>query len=94
MPKQTYEIVPASETGADPDRVKYALVGHGPGSDAHHQLRFGTHEEAMGHMEKYGLEYHTGPARTNLGDAASAPDNSPEAIAKRRAMFQGFGWGR
>lgn len=93
MPKQTYEIVPTSETGADPDRVKYALVGHGPGSDTHHQLRFGTHEEAMAHMEKYGMEHHTGPARTNLGDAPSI-DNSPEAVAARRNMFKSLGWGQ
>ena len=78
-PSSKYEIVPTTETGSE--RVKYALVGHGPGGDrGHGALRFGTHDEAIAHMEKHGLEFRT-PAPAAL--------NTPE---QNRAMFKGFGW--
>lgn len=71
--QSAFEIVPGFVTGQSPDRVSYALVGHGPGGDrGHGALRFGTHEEALGHMEKHGLEHYT-PKRTNLGDDPSRP---------------------
>lgn len=78
-PSSTFEIVPTTETGFE--RVKYALVGHGPGERrGHESLRFGTHDEAIAHMEKHGLAFRQPPP---------AALNTPE---QNRAMFKGFGW--
>jgi len=58
--RQRWEVQPVSQTGVSPDRVNYALVGHGPGLDpAHSQQRFGTNAEALGYMEKHKLEHYT-----------------------------------
>ena len=71
-PQRAHEIVPVTSTGSE--RVNYALVGRGPGADmGHGNLRFGTHEEAMEHMEQHGLVHYAGRPRTNLGDDPSQP---------------------
>ena len=67
MPKHRFEIVPATETGSE--RRSFSLVGHGPGTSSHGNLRFPTHEEAMAHMEKYGLEHHVPEPPTPPSDA-------------------------
>jgi hypothetical protein len=56
--RQRWEVQPVSQTGVSPDRVSYALVGHGPNLPAEHGAqRFGTNAEALGYMAKHGLEH-------------------------------------
>ena len=66
-PQRVHEIVPVTATGSE--RVNYALVGRGPGADmGHGNLRFGTREEAMSHIEAHGLEHYGGRRKPGWGE--------------------------
>ena len=40
-----------------------------------------------------GCKYWEGDRCIDCGGTVPEPDNSPEAVAARKAMFGGFGWG-